>query len=291
MSVGTKTAEESPKYRSSEEIFVDKEAVGKESLANILKNHKQWLKTNGRSGERAVLDDADLSRADLSAANLQEARLNATKLSGANLSSKANLREAKLEGADLSGANLQDANLEKALLWGADLQAASLDMTDLRRANLTEANLRGPSLHGADLTGADLPGAQLQEANLLKARLYGANLEGADLTDAKGLLSGQLAGTVLAGAKLAQSLTKFEPLGIVEEVSKNARKVFVAILLGCLYCLLSITLATDADLLINRESAPLPFVDRSIPIVGFFFVAPVLLLCIYLYFHFYLQNL
>ena len=219
MSVGTKTAEESPKYRSPEEIFVDKEAVGKKSLANILKNHKQWLKTNGRSGERAVLDDADLSRADLSAANLQEARLNATKLSGANLSCKANLREAKLEGADLSGANLQDANLEKALLWGADL-----------------------------------PGAQLQEANLLKARLYGANLEGADLTDAKGLLSGQLAGTVLAGAKLAQSLTKFEPLGIVEEVSKNARKVFVAILLGCLYCLLSITLATDADLLINGSS-------------------------------------
>ena len=290
MSVGPKTAEESPKYRSPEEIFVDNESVGKQSLANILKNHKQWLETDRRSGDRAVLDGADLSRANLSGANLQEARLNEAKLSGANLS-EANLCEAQLNRADLSGANLQKAELKKALLLEANLEAASLDVAQLQKANLSQANLRGASLHWADLTEADLLETQLEGADLLKARLGAANFEGTDLTGAKGLLSGQLGGTVLAGAKLTQDLTKFEPLRIVEEVSKNARTVFVAILLGCLYCLLSIALATDADLLMNRESAPLPFVDRSIPIVDFFFVAPVLLLCVYLYFHFYLQNL
>jgi uncharacterized protein YjbI with pentapeptide repeats len=44
-------------------------------------------------------------------------------------------------------------------------------------------------------------------------------------------------------------------------------------------------------LITNRAASPLPIIQTSIPIVGFFAVAPLLLLCVYVYFHFYLQKL
>jgi hypothetical protein len=68
-----------------------------EKLAEILKLHKEWLKSYGECGERADLSGADLRRADL--------------------------RCADLIGANLRDANLRDADLRRADLRGADLPA------------------------------------------------------------------------------------------------------------------------------------------------------------------------
>lgn len=89
--------------------------MNQEVLNKIIKNHEEWLRTNGNEGERANLSGADLSGADLRYANLSEADL-----SGADLS-KANLSEADLRYADLSGADLNKANLRRADLSGANL--------------------------------------------------------------------------------------------------------------------------------------------------------------------------
>ena len=99
-------------------------------IEKILKNHKEWIDTNGNRGDFANLSGADLSGADLSGANLSGANLIKADLSGANLI------KADLSGANLSGANLIKANLIKA---------------DLRGANLRGANLRGANLSGANL--------------------------------------------------------------------------------------------------------------------------------------------
>ena len=80
--------------------------VTAEKLADILENHRKWMRNEG--GCRADLSRADLSRANLSGTNL----------SGANLR-WANLRWANLSGANLSGANLSGANLSGADLSGA----------------------------------------------------------------------------------------------------------------------------------------------------------------------------
>ena len=95
-------------------------------LKAILKSHKDWLESEGRSGELA-----DLRNADLWCANLK--------------------------GADLQGADLWCANLKGADLKGVDLQGADLQDANLQGADLTDANLKGVDLRGAKI----LPGWNL----------------------------------------------------------------------------------------------------------------------------------
>ena len=78
---------------------------------------------------------------------------------------------------------------------------------------------------------------------------------------------------------------------IVEETSKNARKLFYAMILGCVYSWLTIATTTDIRLISNSVSSPLPIISTKIPIGYFYLAAPFALLCLYLYFHCYLENL
>jgi len=100
--------------------------MNQKELDTVLEQHRLWLSTEGRSGQRADLRKADLREADLRKANLR----------GANLG-RANLGRANLRGADLHGANLHGANLHGANLYGAYLQNANLTGADLRRAQFT----------------------------------------------------------------------------------------------------------------------------------------------------------
>lgn len=172
--------------------------------------------------------------------------------------------------------SLQSANLEGFQLQGFNLQ----------RANLTHANLRN-----ADLRGAELQEAGLQEADLSGAKFRDANLQNANLTDAKGFRYGQLGGANLTGAKLPEAVGKFEALANVDELSQSAKKLFVTMLGACVYSWLTIATTTDARLIANSASSPLPIIQTPVPIVGFYVAAPLLILCLYLYFHFYMQRL
>jgi uncharacterized protein YjbI with pentapeptide repeats len=125
----------------------------------------------------------------------------------------------------------------------------------------------------------------------LGARLQEADLRDANLKEAELLLSRQLAGADIAGARLSDAILKFEGLEIVEQISRNARTIMFSMLLACVYTWLTIATATDPLLLTNSISSPLPIIRTEIPIAGFFWVAPLILLSLYLYFHIYLQRL
>ncbi len=129
--------------------------MNSEQLKKILRLHKLWLDSNGKSGKRADLRGAKLRGAELQGANLQDAELCGADLRGADL------RKANLRGADLQYADLRYAKLREADLYGADLQ----DVT-LRDANLLDANLVGADLQGADLRDTDLQDANLRDAKL-----------------------------------------------------------------------------------------------------------------------------
>jgi len=194
-----------------------------------------------------------------------------------------------LSGADLSnraltGADLRAVNLTNAVLRGTKIGPGSL---------LWNANLSGADLYGANLRGADLQDVNFSGADLFQADLRESNLQGADLSTAKGgLLSKQLAGADLTGAKLPEPLGKlYDSLSSVKEISDSAQKLFLALLAGCLYSWLTIAQTTDVELITNRATTPLPIIQAAIPIVGFYVVAPLILLCLYFYFHFYLQKL
>ena len=304
--------------------------VPPEELKKILADHKLWLETDGKKGKRANLERTELQEADLQGVNLERAELQEADLQGTVLLNAklqgADLREADLRSAflqranfqkaDLSAVNLQEANLFKANLQKANLFKADLQKTDLRlanlqeaslsdanlrradlwRANLQEADLGGANLQEADLRGANLQGADLgranfQDASLDNATLRDADLQGADLTKVKGLLASQLASANVSGAKLPKDIAKFEGLAHVEETSRNARKILLAMLLGCAYSWLTIATTTDARLLTNSASSPLPIIQTEIPIAGFYWAAPIILLSLYFYFHLYLQRL
>ena len=235
--------------------------ISDEKLAQILEAHRKWLESDGKEGERADLRGPNLSGAKLWEVNLQ-------------------------------GAWLVDANLQGATLYKANFQGAGLDGANLQGAFLAEANLQE-----ADLSGTDLSGADLTKANLEKAELWGirglaeATLQNANLEGATGLLGTEFARADVTGAKLPEGIRDFKMLETVAETSRNARKIFLAMLLGCVYSLLTIATTTDARLLTNSASSPLPIIRTEIPIAWFYWAAPFALLGLYVYLHFYLGML
>ena len=69
-------------------------------IQKVLEQHKIWVDSNGKEGERADLSDATLINLDLSGVDLRGAQLRDINLSGADL------RNANLRGADLRGQTL-----------------------------------------------------------------------------------------------------------------------------------------------------------------------------------------
>jgi uncharacterized protein YjbI with pentapeptide repeats len=201
-----------------------------------------------------------------------------------NLQAAIDLSEADLAGKDLTGADLRDANLSGANLRESKLGPGTL----LWRANLSDAKL-----YKADLSGAELQDVKFARADLFYANLREAKLRSADLSLARGgLQTEMLPGTDLTGAILPDHLKKlYDGLENVKSISESARNLFLVVLAACLYCWLTIATTTDVNLITNRASSPLPIIQTSIPIVGFYVVAPLLLLCVYFYFQFYLQKL
>jgi uncharacterized protein YjbI with pentapeptide repeats len=177
-----------------------------------------------------------------------------------------------------------DAGVEVWNQW-RESQAITPDLSEV---DFSGRDLSGVDFHGADLRGVSFSGANLSGAVLRDANLHCANLSGAR----KGLQTERLAGADLTGATLPEGLKKlYEGLQNVNNISESARKLFLAVLAACLYSWITIATTTDVNLITNRASSPLPIIGTSIPIVGFYAVTPLLLLCVYFYFHFYLQKL
>ena len=209
------------------------------------------------------------------------------------------LQRPKLQGFEAPVAPTPGQQLAVALeeheKWldtgGREGVRADLRQWNLRDADLSLRDLRQAILVDADLSGANLYSANLEGASLLRCHLHGANLQEANLADTKGLREEQLSGADLNGARLPEGHVAFEGLRQVEELSKNAGRILVSLLLGCFYALLSNATARDAELLTNSGSSTLPIIDAPLPIIGFYIVAPLVLLALFLYLHLYMQRL
>ncbi|MFQ5647138.1 MAG: hypothetical protein ACE5GM_09425, partial [bacterium] len=112
----------------------------------------------------------------------------------------------------------------------------------------------------------------------------------ADLVGAKGLAGSQLARADLTHVRLPEEINWLEELKNVDEASQHSRKLFFTMLLGAVYSLITIAGTTDIKLLTNSAGSPLPIIGTGIPLVGFYWLAPVFMLSIFVYFHLYLQR-
>ncbi len=211
-----------------------KPKLTEQELAEILERHTKWLKTKGRDGARADLAGANLERANLERANLQ----------------RAFLFQANLQGANLIKANLQGAILIKANLQGADLR---------------EANLQGANLIKVDLRDTDLHGANFREATLQDTRM---RKEDDKVEGARGLQARNLAGANVSLATLPEDIHKFEALSVIEEASRNARKIFISVLVGCAYSVLTLA-TTSGEGGSSNSTITLPILQTSVPTVWF----------------------
>jgi hypothetical protein len=100
-----------------------------------------------------------------------------------------------------------------------------------------------------------------------------------------------LAGAVLTNAKLPEDSKKFDKLTHAGETSKHAGTTFFALLAASLYSWLTVGTTTDVALVTGAASSPLPIINTNIALSGFYWVAPLILLGVYLYLHLYLQRL
>ena len=173
---------------------------------------------------------------------------------------------------------------------GKEGKQADLTKATLQKVHLGEANLQEAHLFRTNLQGANLEKVLFTNASFKDATLREANFQDADLTDATGLLANQFAGANVSGAKLPDKIAKFEGLIQVEELSKGGKKLFISMLLGCVYAWLTIATTTDVALLTNSSSSPLPIIQAKIPIAGFYWTAPLILFSLFVWFHFYLQR-
>jgi len=96
----------------------------------------------------------------------------------------------------------------------------------------------------------------------------------------------------VAGAKLPEAIAEFEGLKIIAKATSNAQKLFVAMLGACLYCFLTTGKTKDAALLTDSASSPLPVIPGTeVPVVGFYLLAPIVLIAQYFYLHLNMHRL
>jgi len=143
---------------------------------------------------------------------------------------------------------------------------------------------------GSDLRGKDLRGSNFSGSTVRNVPFRGANLENSNLSEAVGLLADQLGDTNLRQALLPTGLD-FTQLERVNDLSKICGSLMLSMLAACSYSWLTVGSTRDSALLLNTSTSQLPIISTSVPIVGFYWIAPILLLGIYIYFHLYLQRL
>ncbi len=92
-------------------------------------NHERWLRTEGRVGERLVLQTKKFNHVDLDGANLSGAVF-------ANVTFfHTNLRETSFRGAKLFGVTFDHCDLDKTDFTGATGQKVSFDGSNPEKAN------------------------------------------------------------------------------------------------------------------------------------------------------------
>lgn len=190
----------------------------------------------------------------------------------------------RTNGAEGSCADLRDVDLRERTLEGADLRQATL-----RRCNLAGMSLEGADLRGADLEGADLTGVRFGDANVKDARLVNARMESADLSRARHLKAGQLRGCDLSYASLPPHIDFYG----LEQANQSLGRLavqFVATLTVCVYSWLVIGSTTDVDLVTNASSVSVPFLELSLPILGFYLLVPLALVALSTAFYIHLQT-
>lgn len=176
---------------------------------------------------------------------------------------------------------------ERADLTNRSLLEVELHNVNLRHAFLRKARLVRADLSFADLQAACLVHATLDKVSLLHTKLRDAGLQGASLDGVTGLLPEQLGGASLFGAAVPEQITEalLEKTKAAARISQIARRLLVGMLLASACSALLLFNMTDLQIIANAPALPIRYVGKVMPTEGFFMLAPLLLLGLYVAFH------
>ena len=125
-------------------------------------------------------------------------------------------------------------------------------------------DLRGTTAHGLSFPECSLHGALLQDAILHRC----------DLSRVRDLLPEALSGADLTNSRLPESLSFAPTLNFLDQLSRNAGKLFLGVLVSVAAVVLALFALSDTALLSNSGVATLPLVQVNIPVRLFFGAIP-----------------
>lgn len=172
--------------------------INQVDLSIMLKEHGEWLKSDGVSGRQLNLAGAILDQLDLTGADLRYAVLKDAKLIRAIIN-KADLSFADLRGARLDYAKCANAKFSNSLMSGVSLEGAYLIFS----------NFAGSLLNSADFRYSDCGFCEFKNAKLTESELGGANFTKCNFSECI-FLGNCIEGAVFAGAEIDESLLRAE---------------------------------------------------------------------------------
>lgn len=136
----------------------------------------------------------------------------------------------------------------------------------------------------------NLDGVDFENINLSGIDLRNCSLKNTDFSKTINLQEKNIGGSDLDEARLPERF-EFTGLSTVKEISTGASTIFIMTIVLCFYCWITVVSTNDLSLLTNSGQSILPFINISLPIIGFYLAAPLILLAFYIYFHLNLKKL
>lgn len=251
----------------------------------ILDEHKEWLAHQHAPQRHGT--QADFSNANLEKREFEDLHLQNTDFSGSCLCG------ASFKNTHLAQVNFRNSDLTEVDFQGATLSNVNFTNTILTKAKLSGCYVGGSKIINSTLNDAEVTGCSFSHSDFKDTDLHNLDLHDCDFSDCSNLIARQFSGSNISGAKMPIHLRGFDENALLhaEKLSGFAKKLFAVILLVCAYAILIVGTTTDVTLLTDSNSFTLPVLGTTISLVDFYVVAPLFLLCMFIYFQLYLQRL
>ncbi|MCB2212691.1 pentapeptide repeat-containing protein [bacterium] len=135
-----------------------------------------------------------------------------------------------------------------------------------------------------------LNGVNFGKANLYNTTFCNSNLRNTNLINTTGLTPSSFIGADLTAAIVSASYSESD-IKSIDNASKYASRSLIALVISCIYSLITVGSTTDAILVLNESTFRLPFLGAEVSINHFYFWTPMLILGIYTYLHLYLMRI
>ncbi|BDS13106.1 pentapeptide repeat-containing protein [Aureispira anguillae] len=168
---------------------------------------------------------------------------------------------------------------------------ANFAQDDFSGMMLLNRNFTGANLSAANFDGANLHNCIFKNAIIKNASFRAADLSHTDFTNCKGSQEAIFARASLEGSNLTDDLVDPETLVQIGELAKITKPIFIGLLSACIYSWITIATIQDIAIISDSREVVLPIIQVKIAVSGFFFITPVILYFIFLYFNLYLRKL